>query len=169
MDAVTLLTRARAAGLSVTADGDRLVVRGPKDCAPIAEELLANKAEVMALLSARGQPLAALDFASTLREAWRRACFELGEAAGWPELPYKPGHAVAPGAALWGKWIERASVPDMQRTLAALHEYLAALPRPEGPISIVSRPPIQNPRSGPQEPRSACRPPQWVLWGLGTS
>ncbi len=75
----------------------------------------------------------ALDFAATLRDALRRACFELGEAAGWPELPYRAGHTVSPGAALWGKWLAQASVPDMQRALAALHEHLATIPLPEGP------------------------------------
>lgn len=45
-----LLDQARAAGLTVRAEGDRLKVRGPRRAEALAQELLARKAEVMALL-----------------------------------------------------------------------------------------------------------------------
>jgi hypothetical protein len=51
MDRLTLLTQAAEAGLRVTADGDRLIVRGPRKAEPIAKALLEHKAEIMALLS----------------------------------------------------------------------------------------------------------------------
>jgi hypothetical protein len=51
MDCLTLWTQAAEAGLRVTADGDRLIVRGPRKAEPIAKALLEYKAEIMALLS----------------------------------------------------------------------------------------------------------------------
>ncbi len=74
--------------------------------------------------SAPASDHAALDFAATLREEWRRACCELGETAGWPALPFKPGTSVGPGAALWGLWMTRASVPDMEIVFGALQKFL---------------------------------------------
>jgi len=53
MDAVTLLERARAAGLSLEVDGDRLRVRGPKSAEPVVQLLAAHKAEIMRLLTRR--------------------------------------------------------------------------------------------------------------------
>ena len=52
MDSVALLDVARKVGLQVTTDGQRLIVRGPKQAEPLARQLLAQKAEVMALLTA---------------------------------------------------------------------------------------------------------------------
>jgi hypothetical protein len=55
MDGMTLLRRARDAGLSAAAEGDKLVIRGPKKAEPVALLLLANKPAVMvALDEARG-------------------------------------------------------------------------------------------------------------------
>ncbi len=50
MDGLSLLDRARLAGLRVRADGDHLVVRGRRSQERLARELLAHKAEVMAEL-----------------------------------------------------------------------------------------------------------------------
>ena len=52
MDSVTLLAQAQAAGLTVYAEGDRLVVRGPRSAEPLAKTLLAHKAELMPWLTA---------------------------------------------------------------------------------------------------------------------
>ena len=52
MDSVTLLADAQAAGLSVRAAGDRLVVRGPRAAEHLARRLLARKEEVLPLLHA---------------------------------------------------------------------------------------------------------------------
>ena len=52
MGSLTLLAQARAAGLSVAADGDRLIIKGPRRAGPIAHELMGHKAEVLALLEA---------------------------------------------------------------------------------------------------------------------
>ena len=51
MDGMTLLAEAQEAGLTVLADGDRLVVRGPKSAEKLARRLLQNKAQVMAALN----------------------------------------------------------------------------------------------------------------------
>ena len=53
MDSVKLLRCAHEAGLTVRADGDRLVVRGPKSAEPVARDLLAHKAEIMRALASR--------------------------------------------------------------------------------------------------------------------
>lgn len=50
MDGVRLLHRAWAAGLSVAAVGDRLVIRGPRHAEGLARHLLANKTSVLAAL-----------------------------------------------------------------------------------------------------------------------
>ena len=49
----TMLAEARADGLDVGVDGDRLVVRGPRRCEARAKALLARKAEVMAAMAAQ--------------------------------------------------------------------------------------------------------------------
>ena len=51
MDGLTLLGRARSAGLAVEAQGSRLVVRGPRSLEPIARELLERKDEILAALA----------------------------------------------------------------------------------------------------------------------
>jgi hypothetical protein len=52
MDGVMLLRRARDAGLRVTAEAGKLVVRGPRSAETIALLLLANKPAVIAALTA---------------------------------------------------------------------------------------------------------------------
>ena len=47
MGIVKLLEEARAAGLKVRAEGDRLIVRGPKAAEHMAKTLLERKAEVI--------------------------------------------------------------------------------------------------------------------------
>ena len=56
MEILKLLTRAQSAGLTVEAQEGQLVVRGPKQAAPIAKELGAHKAAVMAALAATSAP-----------------------------------------------------------------------------------------------------------------
>jgi hypothetical protein len=51
MDGLMLIEEARAAGLDVAADGDRLVIRGPKAAAPVASRLIERKPEVLAALA----------------------------------------------------------------------------------------------------------------------
>jgi hypothetical protein len=51
MDCLKLLTEAQQAGLKVAAEGDQLVIRGPKSAGHIAEALISRKQEIMELLS----------------------------------------------------------------------------------------------------------------------
>lgn len=74
MDGLTALARARAAGLAVTADGDRLTVRGPKRLEPLARELLARKAEVLAALAGPACPRCGRP--SPAAGAWCDGCLE---------------------------------------------------------------------------------------------
>jgi hypothetical protein len=52
MDGVALLTEACAAGLQVHMDEERLIVRGPKRLATLAQQLLSHKEEILTLLDA---------------------------------------------------------------------------------------------------------------------
>ena len=56
MDGLTLLRRARNAGLAVTAEGDKLVIRGPKRAEPVARLLIEHKSEVLSALSPARHP-----------------------------------------------------------------------------------------------------------------
>jgi hypothetical protein len=57
MDGLTLLRRATAVGLTVSAVGDWLVMTGPRSAETIARELLEHKPEVLAVLRALADPL----------------------------------------------------------------------------------------------------------------
>jgi hypothetical protein len=91
MGGLTLLDRARAAGLSVTAEGKRLVIRGPKRADTIARELITHKVEVLAALGA--PPPDPSVWRSVLpfwpipwRERWGRRANELAKSGiRWPD------------------------------------------------------------------------------------
>jgi hypothetical protein len=51
MDGLTLLRRAHKAGLAVAAEGDRLVIRGPRRAEPVAQLLIEHKSIVLAALA----------------------------------------------------------------------------------------------------------------------
>jgi hypothetical protein len=50
VSAEALVKGAQAAGLTIRAEGDRLVVRGPRSAEPLARTVLGRKAEVLAFL-----------------------------------------------------------------------------------------------------------------------
>lgn len=50
MDGLSLLAEARAHGLKVRADGDRLVIRGPRQAEAVAKRLLERKREILEAL-----------------------------------------------------------------------------------------------------------------------
>lgn len=58
MARLALLDEARAAGLEVVADGDELVVRGPRRLADLVKLVLASKAELLAILREAEAPAA---------------------------------------------------------------------------------------------------------------
>ena len=57
MDGMTLIKEARSVGLTVTAEGDRLVIRGPKSAEPVARRLIENKPVVMQALASSSPEL----------------------------------------------------------------------------------------------------------------
>jgi hypothetical protein len=59
MNAQKLLEKATAAGLTVTTDGRRVVVRGPRRCAALAKQLIQHKIVVLEVL-ARARPLSGI-------------------------------------------------------------------------------------------------------------
>ncbi len=59
MERVTaVITEARAAGLDVRADADRLVIRGPRTQEHLARQLLDQKSQVLAVLEAEDAEVA---------------------------------------------------------------------------------------------------------------
>ena len=56
MGALRLIEEARSAGLKLRAEGDRLLIRGPKSAEPLAKALLDRKAEILPFL--QEQPVA---------------------------------------------------------------------------------------------------------------
>jgi hypothetical protein len=59
MDGLTLLRQAREAGLAVVAEGEKLVIRGPRRAELLARLLIEHKPEVLtALVSAEDHPVA---------------------------------------------------------------------------------------------------------------
>jgi ribosomal protein L37AE/L43A len=56
MDGIALLRKGQAAGLTIMADGDRLVIRGPRSARAMAHKLLAHKPAVLAALARQSLP-----------------------------------------------------------------------------------------------------------------
>jgi hypothetical protein len=85
MDGVTLLRRARNAGLKVAAEDGKLVVRGPRRAEPIALLLLAHKPTVIAALAGewRARHREALAYWSSLRTV------EEATGLAWGEMEYR--------------------------------------------------------------------------------
>jgi hypothetical protein len=51
VDGITLVHQARAAGMTLRAEGNKLVIRGPESAEPIVDALREHKVEVLALLA----------------------------------------------------------------------------------------------------------------------
>ena len=142
--AADLLAQVHALGVVIRAGDGVGLEASPPGVLPdlLRNELQLHRADVIRALAGdhevEGQPLdrvdvptgAALDHAATLRDAWRRVCYELGETAGWPALPFKPATSVGPGQALWRLWMKRASVPDMEIVFGALQSHLETMAQP---------------------------------------
>jgi hypothetical protein len=115
MGGMNLLSQARQAGLTVRAEGDRLIVSGPATLEALAEQLLAEKPAVMKALadetSANGpafvQPINATEPFGTLADA------DADEAEGRYSYPLAEtplyflddsGRCCTPGEARWWTW-----------------------------------------------------------------
>lgn len=130
MNTATLLRELEQRGVRFEAGNGRLHYFAPAGVVTpeIINELRAHKTELLSLLTSSEPP--DLREARDLAAAWRGAVRELGDLAGYPHLPYKPGHAVAPGAANWGAFITRSSVPQLRLVVGALRTFIAAMPFP---------------------------------------
>src|SRR5262249_51943246 len=82
-----LLGAAQGAGLVVTAEGELLVVRGPRRAAKLARALLERKAEVLPLVRANADLC--------------RLVLHMAARLGWPEVLTVSGRAIGLGAADW--------------------------------------------------------------------
>ena len=127
----TMLAEARADGLDVGVDGDRLVVRGPRRCEARAKALLARKVEVMAAMTA---------------QRWGDAA----HAVEWflssdpPAEPFvlKPAVSITDPAAYWrhlrgdvvaGPSVARDTYGAVRDELVRLYRMFAAPTPPNGP------------------------------------
>ncbi len=108
MDVLNLLRQARAAGLRVSHDGDRLDVRGPVERSYFAEELGQHKAEVLAALRAeaaqQNSVLAHQDGAET---AWQ------------PGVRETTGRSAAGWRLVRGQWVQTGFVDAPELSIAA--------------------------------------------------
>ena len=124
--ATDLLEQAKALGVMIRVVEGGVLEASQSGALPpsLRDELQLHRADVIRAL-ADAPTGTGLDDAATLRDAWRRTCFELGETAGWPALPYKPGYSIAQGAVHWRVWMKRASVPDMVMVVDAIPNVLS--------------------------------------------
>ena len=80
MDGVAVLSEAHAAGLQIHMDGERLIMRGPKRLASLAQHLLSHKEEILGALEWWTERAAIIEFDGWLpreeaeRLAW--ACIQ---------------------------------------------------------------------------------------------
>ena len=65
MDGIALLRDACGAGLSVRAEGDKLVIRGPRSAESLAKQLLEHKAEILTHLRQWTESPSPPDYAAT--------------------------------------------------------------------------------------------------------
>src|SRR5215218_628753 len=90
MDGLTptdLLAAAQEAGLVVVAEGQTLVVRGPRREAKLAQALLERKADVLPLVRANAD--------------LRRLVLHMAAELAWPEVMTVSGQTIGPGEVDW--------------------------------------------------------------------
>lgn len=128
MDGLALLGEARGAGLTVSTDGEKLMIQGPGRLEAIAQRLLTNKPDVMTALVAEIE--ATITEAREMQAAWRGASIELAERCGWPRVPFGPGRAVVAGPNRLRQFVRAAPVPDLQLVVEALRDRVASIEAP---------------------------------------
>jgi hypothetical protein len=69
VDGLALLTEARTAGLHVHAEGERLIVRGPKRLAALAQQLLSHKTAILEILELFEERAAIMEYDGGLPRA----------------------------------------------------------------------------------------------------
>ena len=97
MDGVTLLGRARAAGIEIRAHGEQLHVRGPKRHEALVKALFEHKEAILALLELYEERAAIMEYCAGLpredaeRQAWAIVLMEPDPKTG----PHTPDGAEA--------------------------------------------------------------------------
>src|SRR5262249_53691919 len=101
---MSLLQRARDAGLAVLLDGDDVVVRGPRRLGPLAMAILADKAAIVRLLKSESGMLI-----ETARSASAVAAGTGGRPADRPRAVARPSGLVRGEAAAVARLLARAA------------------------------------------------------------
>jgi hypothetical protein len=102
MTATVVLARARAAGLTLTAAGDRLCWRGPQPSPKLLAELKADKTELLRLLADPVRLLASPEHVAEQRAARRHAEALNGyRRAALQRPPSWPGADDVPASGCW--------------------------------------------------------------------
>lgn len=135
MDGLTLIRAARALGLSVLADGDTLVVRGPKHASNVACCLTGNKSAVMTALTSAAAGGLSLEWTREAREIFLERL----------AIGADMGMDVSVGSDAWNIAVREASrvhagIPpdvDSSRDSSLLDDVLAAF-GPVGGLRFVS-------------------------------
>lgn len=83
MDGLALLQKAHEAGLTVKAEGDRLIIRGPRRAEPVARLLIGHKGELLAALRPPSKPSPSVASSEWDASDW---CGYFGERAGLAEF-----------------------------------------------------------------------------------
>lgn len=120
MGGVDLLAEAQSVGLVVKADGDRLVIEGPKGAAAVAQKLIHHKAQVMAVLAAAPAPAtppkprrSRRPKAQTLKTSPPpKGAGAMGGKLQWPKRPSKTQHPIL-GPRL--RWTEKGKRCRIER------------------------------------------------------
>ena len=71
MDGVEMLEEARAAGLAVWSEGDKLVIKGPRSAGALALSLIEHKAQVLPLVRQPVIPWVLAEWRRTSIPQWR--------------------------------------------------------------------------------------------------
>ena len=122
MEAVSLLEQAKAAGLTVRAEGDLLAVRGPRRLEPLALELLNRKSEILpllrpsAVLLSLDDPL--LDTKYKTLPPHRQALADFALRQHCPRFTGPP--QIASGPVPWHSFIVAADDGDIHMALAVI-------------------------------------------------
>lgn len=112
MTLIRTASAARAAGATITRDGDRLIIRGPAAVKPYAAALLARKDEVLTLVDVLAGAATTVDWrGATLATKPGRCVICGGKALLLDPYDRKPMHKVCAEGAL--------TTPAMEGTAAA--------------------------------------------------
>jgi hypothetical protein len=105
IDARTLLVAARAVGLAVAADGDRVRVHGPKTAAGLARLLIEHKAAVLPLLLAESNP------AGPPQDPLDLVVAHIASRRGAAVVAVEGGRVIEPGPAVPAAPVPEAAAP----------------------------------------------------------